>query len=51
MIFFLKGHKLWCYVIGDILKPVPKPPVTDSDDDSASDTVISVDDFEVHLEE
>jgi hypothetical protein len=54
MIVFLKGRKLWRYVIGAIPKPVPKPPITnssDSDDDSPSDIVIPVDDFEVRLEE
>uniref|UniRef100_A0A2N9H2U3 Haem-binding uptake Tiki superfamily ChaN domain-containing protein n=1 Tax=Fagus sylvatica TaxID=28930 RepID=A0A2N9H2U3_FAGSY len=52
MIVFLKGRKLWRYVIGAIPKPVPKPPITnssDSDDDSPSDIVIPVDDFEEQL--
>jgi hypothetical protein len=53
MIVFLKGRRLWCYVTGDIPKPVPRP-VTDSSDsdaDSVADAVIPVDDFEVRLEE
>ena len=53
MTVFLKGRRLWRYVTGDIPKPVPRP-ITDSDssdDNSAVDTVILVDDFEARLEE
>jgi hypothetical protein len=53
MIVFLKGHRLWRYVTGDIPKPVPGF-VTDSDSfdgDSVADVVVQVDDFEARLEE
>jgi hypothetical protein len=48
MIVFLKGQKLWRYVIGSIPKPVPKPPAKAT----ASNITPLVDgDFEVRLEE
>jgi hypothetical protein len=53
MIVFLKGRRLWCYVTGDIPKPVPGL-VTDSnssDGDFVAEAVIQVDDFEARLEE
>ena len=53
MIVFLKGCRLWRYVIGDIPKPVPGL-FTDSDSsdgDSVADAVVQVDNFEAHLEE
>uniref|UniRef100_A0A2N9GEJ7 Retrovirus-related Pol polyprotein from transposon TNT 1-94-like beta-barrel domain-containing protein n=1 Tax=Fagus sylvatica TaxID=28930 RepID=A0A2N9GEJ7_FAGSY len=53
MIVFLKGRQLWCYVTGDIPKPVPGL-VTNSDSsdgDSVAEAVVQVDDFEAHLEE
>ena len=53
MTVFLKGHRLWRYVTGDIPKPVPGP-VTDSDSsdgDSVAEAVVQVDDFEARLEE
>ena len=53
MTVFLKRHRFWCYVTGDIPKPVPGP-VTDSDSsngDSVAEAVVQVDDFEAHLEE
>uniref|UniRef100_A0A2N9IYG8 Uncharacterized protein n=1 Tax=Fagus sylvatica TaxID=28930 RepID=A0A2N9IYG8_FAGSY len=53
MIVFLKGHRLWHYVTGDIPKPVPRP-ITDSDssdDDFGADIVIPIDDFEARLKE
>ena len=53
MTVFLKGHRLWYYVIGDIPKPIPRP-VTNSDssdDDSVADTVILIDDFKARLKE
>uniref|UniRef100_A0A2N9EDP9 Integrase catalytic domain-containing protein n=1 Tax=Fagus sylvatica TaxID=28930 RepID=A0A2N9EDP9_FAGSY len=42
MTVFLKGHRLWRYVTGDIPKPVPGP-ITDfdsSDDDSVAKAVV-----------
>ena len=53
MIVFLKGHRLWRYVTGDIPKPMPGL-VTDSDSsdgDSVAEAVVQVDDFEACLEE
>ena len=53
MIVFLKEHRLWRYVTGDIPKPVSGL-VTDSDSsdgDSIVDAVVQVDDFEACLEE
>ena len=53
MTVFLKGCRLWHYVIGDIPKPIPRP-VTNSDssdDDSVADTVIPINDFEARLKE
>ena len=51
MIFFLKGRKLWRYVTGSIPKPVPnfKSKATATED--ASNTIVTVDDYEEHLEE
>ena len=53
MIVFLKEHRLWRYVTGDIPKLVSGL-VTDSDSsdgDSIVDAVVQVDDFEACLEE
>ena len=47
MIVFLKGLILWCYVTSAIPKPIPNPLAKGL----TSDTVLPVDDFEVHLEE
>ena len=48
MIFFLKGHKLWRYVIGSIPKPVPKP---QSKAIAASKTAITTNDYEECLKD
>ena len=51
MIFFLKGRKLWCYVIGSIPKPVPIPKSKAITDADASKSTIVEDDYEACLEE
>ena len=51
MIVFLKGHKLWRYVIGSIPKPVPNPKSKATAAKDASKTAIIVDDYEERLEE
>ena len=51
MIFFLKGHKLWRYVIGSIPKPIPNPKSKATAAEDASKTSITVDDYEERLEE
>ena len=51
MIFFLKGRKLWRYVIGSIPKPVPIPKSKAITDADASKSTIVEDDYEACLEE
>ena len=51
MIVFLKGHKLWRYVIGSIPKPVPNPKSKATVAEESSKTVVTTDDYEEHLEE
>uniref|UniRef100_A0A2N9G4E2 Integrase catalytic domain-containing protein n=1 Tax=Fagus sylvatica TaxID=28930 RepID=A0A2N9G4E2_FAGSY len=53
MTVFLKGHRLWRYVTGDIPKPVPRSDTDSgsSDGDYVAAAVVQVDDFEARLEE
>ena len=51
MTVFLKGYKLWRYVIGSIPKPVPKPQSKATAIEDASKTVVTTDDYEECLEE
>ena len=51
MTVFLKGCKLWRYVIGSILKPVPKPQSKATSTKDASKTAVTIDDYEERLEE
>ena len=51
MIVFLKGCKLWQYVIGSIPKPIPKPKSKATTNVDASKTTIVEDDYEARLEE
>ena len=51
MIVFLKGCKLWQYVIGSIPKPIPKPKSKATTNVDASKTTIVDDDYEARLEE
>ena len=48
---FLKGHKLWRYVIGSIPKPVPNLKSKAIAAEDASKTVVTMDDYEERLEE
>ena len=48
---FLKGNKLWRYVIGSIPKPVPKPISKATVAKDASKTAVTVDDYEERREE
>ena len=51
MTIFLKGSKLWRYVIGSIPKPVPKPMSKATVAEDAFKTAVTVDDYEERLEE
>ena len=51
MIVFLKGRKLWCYVIGSIPKPLLILKSKATTDTNVSKTTIVEDDYEVRLEE
>ena len=51
MIVFLKGRKLWRYMIGSIPKPVPNPKSKVTAAEDASKTVVTTDDYEERLEE
>ena len=51
MIVFLKGHKLWRYVIGSIPKPVPNPKSKATATKDASKTAVIMDDYEERLKE
>ena len=51
MTIFLKGSKLWRYVIGSIPKPVPKPISKATVAEDAFKTAVTVDDYEERLEE
>ena len=51
MIVFLKGHKLWRYVIGSIPKPVPNLKSKAIAAEDSSKTVVTMDDYEERLEE
>ena len=51
MTVFLKGHKLWRYVICSIPKPVPNPKSKATATKDASKTVVTTDDYEERLEE
>ena len=51
MTVFLKGHKLWRYVTGSIPKPVPNPKSKATVVEESSNTAVTTDDYEEHLEE
>ena len=51
MTVFLKGHKLWRYVIGLIPKPVPNPKSKATVGEDASKTAVTTDNYEEHLED
>ena len=51
MIVFLKGRKLWRYVTGSILKPVPNPKFKATTVEESSKTAITTDDYEERLKE
>ena len=51
MTVFLKGRKLWRYVIGSIPKPVPNPKSKATTIEESSKTTIRTDDYEERLEE
>ena len=51
MTVFLKGRKLWRYVIGSIPKPVPNPKSKATTAKDASKTAVTMDDYEECLEE
>ena len=51
MTVFLKGRKLWRYVIGLIPKPVPNPKSKAITAEEFSKTVVTTDDYEERLEE
>ena len=51
MTVFLKGRKLWRYVTGSILKPVPNPKSKAITAKEFSKTVVTTDDYEERLEE
>ena len=51
MTVFLKGRKLWRYVIGSIPKPVPNPKSKAIAAEDASKTAVTMDDYEECLEE
>ena len=51
MTVFLKGRKLWRYVIGSIPKPVPNPKSKATVGEDASKTAVTTDNYEEHLEE
>ena len=51
MTVFLKGHKLWRYVIGSIPKPVPNPQSKATAAEDASRINVTIDDYEERLEE
>ena len=51
MTIFLKGRKLWRYVIGSIPKLVPKPKSKAITAEDASKTAVTGNDYEEHLEE
>ena len=51
MIVFLKGRKLWRYVTGSIPKPVPNPKSKATAVEESSNTAVTTDDYEEHLEE
>ena len=50
MAVFLKGHKLWRYMTSLFLKPRPKPMFKATIAKDASKTIVTVDDYEEHLE-
>ena len=51
MTVFLKGHKLWRYVISSTPKPVPIPKSKAATDAYVSKTTVAEDDYEACLEE
>ena len=51
MTVFLKGRKLWRYVIGSIPKPVPNPKSKATATEKFSKTAVTTDDYEERLEE
>ena len=51
MTVFLKGRKLWRYVIGSIPKPVPNPKSKATAAEESSETAITTNDYEERLEE
>ena len=51
MSVFLKGRKLWRYVIGSIPKPVPNPKSKATVGEDASKTAVTTDDYKERLEE
>ena len=48
---FLKGRKLWRFVIGSIPKPVPEPTSKATTAEDASKTAVTLDDYEERLKE
>ena len=51
MTVFLKGRKLWRYVIGSIPKLVPNPKSKATATEDASKTAVTTDDYKERLEE
>ena len=50
MAVFLKGRKLWRYMTSSILKLIPKTMFKAIIAKDASKTIVTVDDYEEHLE-